>query len=167
MNWIKTTDELPRLYAKVLTSNMAESRLTPDGWEGEIPEEWAYVREPIRSEDQQSISDWGTHTFGQVKDPAVLVGRALEEFGELVLLLMETRAGRKFQEVLASVQARLRTPEYRDESLIADELADILVVLYQAAEGYGVDLLGAVDNKMKTNRSRKWKITQSGVGQHE
>jgi NTP pyrophosphatase (non-canonical NTP hydrolase) len=169
MDWIKTTDQLPKLYAPVLTDRMHESVLTPDGWKGGPPETWAYIYDPCRRESQQSISEWGVHTFGKVADSATLVGRALEEYAELMSLLLPDEIGAKFQEMVDSLRARIRTPTATVPAShsISDELADVVVVLMQAAEGYGVDLLGAVDHKMKVNRARKWKTDKLGVGQHE
>lgn len=173
MNWIKTTDELPNLYAPVLSDTMFEGMLTPDGWEGiSPPDKWAYVSTPYRDETQQSISEWGQHTFGKVKDPAVLVGRTFEEFSELLELLLPMEAAPRLKEVTDSLRARLRTPSTvlpasrNLEAEISDELADVMVVLLQAAESYGVDLLGAVDAKMVVNRARNWKTDMQGVGQH-
>jgi len=175
MDWINTTDELPKLYAPVLTDWMGTTFLTPDGWDGGLPPvQWAYVPDPHRDENQQSISEWGQHTFGVTKDPAILVGRALEEFGEICALLLDPAAGKKFTEMIDSVKARLMTHDclladarLERDGRFADELADVVVVLLQVAEGYGLDLLGAVDSKMVVNRARKWKTDKFGVGQHE
>jgi NTP pyrophosphatase (non-canonical NTP hydrolase) len=169
MNWIKTSEQLPKLYAPVLTDKMCGSKLTPDGWEKAIdPKNWAYIFDPLRDEDQTSISEWGAYTFGTAKDPALLVGRALEEFGELASLLLPAKVGSMFRDVITALMKELETPELSDiGELVSGELADILVVLYQAAEGYGIDLLGAVDEKMTVNRARKWKTSKEGIGQHE
>ena len=167
--WIRTKDQLPKLYAPVLTDTMFEAILTPDGWaliDGE-PEAWAYIQ-PQRAETQQSITEWGQYTFGKASDPALLVGRALDEFAELMEILLPERVAKKFTEVCDSLRARARTPKGKDvQAKVAGELADILVVLSQVAEGYGIDLLGAVDAKMEVNRARKWKTTMNGMGQHE
>ena len=174
MNWIKTEDELPKLYAPVLADWMGTTFLTPDGWDGGLPpQRWAYVVDTIRDENQVSISEWGAHTFGVAKDPALLVGRALEEFAELCFLLLTPEVGKKFREVVDSLKCRMRTPATPKPTIedmgedLSGELADTLVVLFQAAEGYGIDLLGAVDAKMKVNRARKWNTDKDGMGQHQ
>lgn len=167
MTWTKTSEQAPKLYEPVLTNNMIEDRLTPEGWEsGTVPLEWFSIYKPQRGENQVSISEWAQYTFGTAKDPTVLVGRTLEEFGELMALFLPPDIARKFKDAIAAVRARSRLQEL-DTGKIAGELADVLVVLYQVAEAFGVDLLGAVDAKMQVNRNRKWKITAGGIGQHE
>lgn len=167
MIWIKTSEQTPKLHEPVLTDRMITDRLTPAGWEsGNIPQSWFPIYKPQRDEDQKSISEWGQYTFGVAKDPSVIVGRALEEFGELMTLFLSPETGRKFKDTITAVRARSGLQEL-DVGKIADELADVLVVLYQAAESFGIDLLGAVDAKMVVNRARKWKITDEGIGQHE
>jgi NTP pyrophosphatase (non-canonical NTP hydrolase) len=169
-DWIKTREQLPKLYAPVLTDTMFEAVLTPEGWslEDKDPEAWAYINKPGRDETQQSVSEWGQSVFGRASDPALLVGRALNEFAELMEVLLPERIAKEFTEICDSLRARVRTPKNKDiRAEVANELADIVVVLLQAAEGYGVDLLGVVDAKMEINRSRKWKIIQGGIGQHE
>jgi NTP pyrophosphatase (non-canonical NTP hydrolase) len=172
-DWITPEEQLPQIYAKVLTDTFEEGCLTPDGWSTKVPPTaWKYIFEPVRSESQRSISEWGQYIFGKAKDPALLVGRALNEFAELMELLLPEQTGKKFVEVCDSLRARIRTPNAvfpasrNLEGELAEEMADVMIVLLQAAEAYDIDLLGAVDAKMKVNRARKWNVTESGIGQH-
>jgi NTP pyrophosphatase (non-canonical NTP hydrolase) len=154
VNWTKTKDALPRYYAPVLVDSSSHDLIyTPEGWKFRSnskqqkpvpPTQWAYVPLPIYKEDQKTISSWGKDTFGVAKSPALLVKRAAEEMRELL-------------EAVESAEKLKGIPQ---------ELADVMVVLLQAANDYNTDLLGAVEHKMQINRNRKWKITEDGVGQH-
>jgi hypothetical protein len=46
------------------------------------------------------------------------------------------------------------------------EAADVLITLYVLAGYRGFHLDSAVDDKMKTNRSRRWKANGDGTGYH-
>jgi NTP pyrophosphatase (non-canonical NTP hydrolase) len=99
--------------------------------------------EPL-SETQKTISAWATETFGPVGTNVRVAIRANEEMAEL-----------------------LRALSVDDNSpKAAEEIADILIVLYRVAERLGCDLLAEVDRKMAVNRLRKWNRDGSGHGYH-
>lgn len=53
-----------------------------------------------------------------------------------------------------------------DEYAIADELADVAILLYQIADRCGVDLDMAVAGKFDANRARTWTRLADGTYQH-
>ena len=53
-----------------------------------------------------------------------------------------------------------------DAHTIADECADVLIVLYGLCDLYNRDLHEAVDKKMAINRDREWFVDDTGAGQH-
>lgn len=94
-------------------------------------------------ETQKTITKWAVDTFGKPPSIAHLFDRAEDEFYEL-------------KEAIAS-----GNPEK-----IAEETADVRILLSQIAEHLGYDYQAAVDAKMKVNRSRKWDTDGNGSGQH-
>ena len=95
-------------------------------------------------ETQESITKWAEETFGIAKSCLTIINRATEEIVEM-----------------------------RDNALIddkhpdiAEELADVFIVLYQVAAILGVDLHEEIDKKMAINRARKWKLRGDGCGDH-
>jgi NTP pyrophosphatase (non-canonical NTP hydrolase) len=95
------------------------------------------------SETQQSISQWADETFGPVKNPITSI----------------TRINKEVAEILHEMAAH---PNYFPE----EELADIAIVLYRVATVAGVDLHACIDEKMKINRNRRWRLDGSGHAQH-
>lgn len=49
---------------------------------------------------------------------------------------------------------------------LADELADLDIILNGIASLLGINLIEARNAKMKINRARKWMITTAGHGYH-
>lgn len=95
-------------------------------------------------ENQQSVARWIRDTFGPVPSNARIVSRANEEMAEL-----------------------LRTVTIDDSSPdLAEEMADVVIVLYRLAERLGVSLADEIDRKMAVNRARKWERDGSGSGYH-
>lgn len=99
---------------------------------------------PPPSETQQSISRWAEDTFG----PGGTNARAI------------ARANREMAELLEHVTSDDRHPG------AAEEIADIVIVLYRAATRLGVDLHQRIDAKMAKNRVRKWRLDGTGHGYH-
>lgn len=98
----------------------------------------------MRQEDQASITQWIEETFGPAGSNARVVARANEEMAE----------------VLKSVTIDDCHPS------LAEEMADVVIVLYRVATRLGVDLHGEIDKKMAVNRARKWALDGSGCGYH-
>lgn len=96
------------------------------------------------NETQQSVSDWANSTFGAAGSNARVAARANEEMAELL------RA--------------LTAEEYHPKA--AEEIADVVIVLYRLATRLGVDLLSEIDRKMAVNRAREWKRDNTGHGYH-
>ena len=71
-----------------------------------------------------------------------------------------TRANREMAELLEHVTADDRHSE------AAEEIADIVIVLYRVATRLGVDLHEKIDAKMARNRVRKWRLDGTGHGYH-
>lgn len=102
-------------------------------------------------ETQSSISTWGKETFG--------VGPGYNVLGILTRMNVEVAE-------LLSFASHFDTLTLEEKTKLGEEMADVLVVLYQGAEAAGVDLLKEVDDKMHVNRNRTWKRTASGRHQH-
>lgn len=96
------------------------------------------------NETQATISRWAEETFG----PAGTNARAI------------ARANREMAELLEHVTADDLHPE------AAEEIADIMIVLYRVATRLGVDLHSEIDRKMVVNRARKWQLDGTGHGYH-
>lgn len=121
-------------------------------------------------ETQETISAWQRATFGRVGDPAKLIARAGEEFLELIGEVLPAEH-RDILEGIRSAWAHEAVTPTREESpyyltRIQSEMADVLIVLYGAAEAYGFNLQEVVDSKMRINRARTWKQSGNGFGQH-
>jgi hypothetical protein len=99
---------------------------------------------PPRREDQASISRWIEETFGPAGTNARVVARANEEMAEM----------------LRSVTSDDNHPE------LAEEIADVFIVLYRVASRLGVDVHAEIDRKMAVNRARKWALDGTGCGYH-
>ena len=113
-------------------------------------------------EDQKSIAEWRRSVFGRAPWRHVL-GRFLEEVAETCELAGCDRAGA--QVARAATELEVTGLEGTPEGL-ADELADLLVLLYGVAEEAGVDLQAALDEKMSVNRERRWRVDGPGLGHH-
>jgi len=100
----------------------------------------------MSEETQKTIHAWATQTFGLLVDKGVAIQRMMQEVDELDY---------------SSLHANTVSP-----SIIANECADVLIMLYQVASAFGFDLHEQVDHKMKINRSRTWDVKGDGTGQH-
>lgn len=96
-------------------------------------------------ETQASVSTWAEETFGPSGSNARAAARANEEMAELLAELTKEE------------------PDYRK---VADELADIVIVLYRVATKCEVGLMAEIDRKMAINRAREWRHDGSGHGYH-
>lgn len=94
-------------------------------------------------ETQKTITDWAVATFGKAPSIAHILDRAEDEFFEL-------------KEAIAN-----GNPEK-----IAEEIADVRIVLCQISERLGYNEQAAVDAKMKINRARQWETNGDGTGKH-
>src|SRR5690606_8854469 len=105
----------------------------------------------MSAETQKTIYDWAIATFGQPAEGSrgryAVIERTIGEMREFAALSAD-----------GSLEP---TP-----AEIADEAADVVIMLYQVCQLYGVDLATAVEMKMEKNRRRKWKVNGLGVGQH-
>lgn len=90
-------------------------------------------------ENQKSIWLWVLGTFGMPKEERSFE-RMFEEIDELRDAPLENRQ---------------------------EECADVLICMYAYASSAGFDLQQAVNDKMKVNRARKWKVHGDGTGHHE
>lgn len=97
----------------------------------------------MTDETQRTIAAWAEETFGPVAEPFRLAERAMLEMEEL----REALSCGSIEEV-------------------AHEMADILILLYRAAEETGIDLHKAVNEKMTINRARQWRAAGDGTGSH-
>lgn len=130
----------------------------------EILADWAEERSS--AETQETISKWGRETFGPPVDRAVLVGRMFAEAVELMQLFLPLGEAYGLETAKLTALESLREPVPSALKKVPGEVADVLIVLYQVCTALGIDLQTSVDEKMKVNRSRKWKCDGRGVGQH-
>ena len=98
----------------------------------------------MSKETQQTISGWANATFGAADSNARVAARANEEMAELIRALTADDQHPK----------------------AAEEIADVVIILYRLAERLGVDLMSEIDRKMEINRSRKWNLDSTGHGYH-
>ena len=95
-------------------------------------------------ETQEGISQWADDTFGVVGSNARVAARANEEMAELLRALTADDTHPK----------------------AAEEVADIVIILYRLATRLGIDLHGEIDRKMAVNRDRVWNLDKTGHGYH-
>lgn len=95
-------------------------------------------------ENQRTISNWANETFGPAGSNARVAARANEELAEL----------------LRALTADDQHPK------AAEEVADTVIILYRLATRLGIDLHAEIDRKMAINRSREWKLDNTGHGYH-
>lgn len=133
-------------------------------------------------ESQASIGKWMDETFlGNDPESPRKSLRALEEMVELCLASgarysdVVSTANKAVDAHIAKIPGGLGIPSNwyasrRDEvdpEKIPAEAADVAIVLFGLAHMRGFDLLAAVDDKMKTNRARKWNLNGDGTGYHK
>lgn len=94
-------------------------------------------------ETQKTITRWAEDTFGVATVPRI-ISRANEEMAELI-----TKA----------------TIDPNDPK-IAEEVADIIIVLARVGCYLGFDIAEEVDKKMRINRARNWEKDGSGCAYH-
>jgi len=94
---------------------------------------------------QSEIGKWAEEAFGPIHDRARVAARANEEMAEL---LRAATSGAPIEK-------------------IAEECADIVIILARIAHAGGFDLLQEVQRKMAVNRTRTWTQDGTGHGYHE
>lgn len=102
------------------------------------------VFDRLDQEDDETISEWATETFGEVKNNISIATRANKEMAELLHLLAICDTDPK----------------------AAEEAADVVIVLCRLFTRLKTRLQAQVDAKMKINRGREWSVDGSGHGQH-
>ncbi len=114
------------------------------------------------TEDQTSIGAWIDDTFpgGVAHSPRKAI-RALEEMVELCVM-----AGASNAEIMTAIRKALDENKQADPSKVAEEAADVVIVLYGLAHLDSFDLHAHIDAKMQKNRKRKWKPNGDGTGYH-
>jgi len=95
-------------------------------------------------ETTQSVADWADEVFGAAPDAARIAARANEEMAEL---LRAATSG-------------------KDGAALAEEAADVVIVLMRLVRDQGCDLFQEIDRKMEINRGREWKQDATGHGYH-
>lgn len=95
-------------------------------------------------ENQTTINEWATKTFGHVTRSRSI--------------------SRMMQEVMELTEIKESDNDSFDK--VSNECADIYITMCQVASTFGFDLHACIDHKMEINRGRKWKIAGDGTGQH-
>lgn len=99
----------------------------------------------------ESVTNWANKTFGEATLYAQL-RKAEDEWQELLTAW----------DAWAKAKANyLDTQEF--EKLLVKEAADVCITLYRVI---GTLQPTAIDDKMKINRDRKWKVRKDGTAQH-
>ncbi len=128
----------------------------------------------MKHETTRSIHAWGLETFGQVRDPAVYIGRALEEFAELVGELDpgdEMWAGSGFDHICSYLKKfaheikKYSVPDGKWDA-VCEESADVRIVLQHLHGALGHDMADDEARKMQVNRGRKWPAPDGGGISH-
>ncbi len=99
------------------------------------------------TESQDSICAWAKKTFGSAK-----------------LGLITARCNEEMAELITAVQAESVSTEAL--AAVAEECADVYIVLCQIVDHLGMDLQECVNIKMEANRNRTWLARGDGTGQH-
>lgn len=94
-----------------------------------------------RIETPVTIAEWAVARFGRAQ-PSILAARASREMQDLLERIVEG----------ASVEA------------LAEEAADVCIVLYSLCGQIGVPIDAAIDAKMRVNRLRSWSVDNYGRG---
>ena len=129
----------------------------------------------VMSETTRSIGKWSLETFGKPRDPAAFIGRALEEFVELIGDYMEVPENKRSffdssLDVMSVVAKYLKDIAVfkQADRLAHTESADIRIFLEHFNYALGVDGQAEVEKKMEINRGREWNIDpNSGTAQHK
>jgi NTP pyrophosphatase (non-canonical NTP hydrolase) len=100
--------------------------------------------ETPRCETQATITHWADETFGTPETNVRVAARANEEMAELLRALSL----------------------YDKHPKAAEEIADVVIVLYRLAARLGAVLHDEVDRKMAKNRARTWALDGTGNGYH-
>lgn len=120
----------------------------------------------LNCETQETIIDWAERTFGETTEQAALRRCALE-FAELARALGWLNLSVQIHRALEAGpdwEGNVITDTERSNA--REECADVLITLYRVMQTLGGDLHWAVDNKMVTNRARKWRVNPDGTGVH-
>lgn len=117
-------------------------------------------------ETQASVQKWRLEAFGAAKTKVNVLGRMVEEVAELLDAAGCGPSGREVRKRAEVLKGVVVDPLPWDVEAVADEAADVLVVLYGFCSELGIDLGAALDRKMKINRGRKWGGVGGGLGQH-
>jgi NTP pyrophosphatase (non-canonical NTP hydrolase) len=96
------------------------------------------------TETQATVSDWADSEFGPAPSNMRIGTRANEEMAELLRALAIDDNHPK----------------------AAEEIADVVIILYRLARNLGTDLQTEIDRKMAINRTRIWKRDYTGHGYH-
>lgn len=97
-----------------------------------------------RNESSDTIFDWSEQTFGPVL-AGPKAARANIEMAELLAEVNDPRA---------------------DPSKIAEEAADVVIILTALVHHLGFNIFEEVDRKMAINRKRIWVSKGDGTGHH-
>lgn len=133
-------------YAMLHVQNLAQSHHADalDVLEG--------AAELLKPNRQERIALWASKTFGEPADLSSVVSRAAQEMREL------------YNEAYRFDQLTNKDPVYRDK--IAEECADVVIVLYRVCQLVGRSLMRAIAQKMAVNMKRRWSTNGDGLGQH-
>lgn len=107
------------------------------------------------AETQETISAWADATFGEATSAARVAARANEEMAELI------------RHALAYDVPTVGPQHFREQQrAVAEECADVVIVLMRLCRNVGCDLLDEIEKKMAKNRARQWRMDGTGHGYH-
>lgn len=104
---------------------------------------------------QREIAMWAQQAFGEVPEQSIFE-KIKAEIGEL--------GWERYQYWLDTDKGRLL--DKGDTAAIAAESADVLIMLFQLAEFYEIDLLDETRKKFEVNKQRTWEMQPDGTYQH-
>ena len=102
---------------------------------------------------QSRVNTWQDETFGDLMTYQGIVRKLHEEICELSEALWRNPATFAEQKVRSL-----------DPAKIAEESADVVIVLMGLAKNQGFDLLEEVERKLETNKARAWEGTSHVKG---
>ena len=112
------------------------------------------------SETQYSIAQWQQETFGPLRSFATQAIRANLEMGELL------RAAEALDNLERKGVPQTDPAVMAARAAVAEETADIMIVLMGNFAALGVDHRTEMTRKMQINRNRRWVKNGDGTGQH-
>lgn len=117
-------------------------------------------------ENQYSIGMWQTRTFGPLRSFLTQTVRANLEMAELLRAAEALDQFNRAHPTTGLLNEELSRKRATLQAAVAEETADVMIVLMGNLCALGVDMKTEITRKMQVNRKRKWVLNGDGTGQH-